>query len=235
MNRKIDLDEIRTKVLLKLEPSGWKPVLKSFIESSDFEMLILQLVRQTKDGKRFTPSLKQVFRAFEECPYKELKVVIVGQDPYPQFDVADGIAFSCSKSEAEQPSLKFVLDEIAKMYPHGYDRPLDLTRWANQGILLLNTALTTEVGKIGKHYSIWKPFIAYLFDHLTWTNNGLIYVYLGKQAQEWADCVNDNNYKFFLSHPASAAYNAQSSWDSQDTFVKVQELVKKNFDYTITW
>jgi uracil-DNA glycosylase len=235
MNRKIDLEEIRTKVLLKLEPSGWKPVLKSFIESSDFEMLILQLVRQTKDGKRFTPSLKEVFRAFEECPYKELKVVIVGQDPYPQFDVADGIAFSCSKSEAEQPSLKFILDEVAKMYPMGYERPLDLTKWTRQGILLLNIALTTEVNKIGKHYSIWKPFIAYLFDHLTWTNNGLIYVYLGKQAQEWADCVNDNNYKFFLSHPASAAYNAQSSWDSQDVFVKVTELVKNNYNYTINW
>jgi uracil-DNA glycosylase len=80
MNNKIDLEELKEKLLLKLEPSGWKPVLKSFIESSDFDNIIKQLVRLTKDGKRFTPTLKQLFRAFEECPYDKLKVIVVGQD-----------------------------------------------------------------------------------------------------------------------------------------------------------
>jgi uracil-DNA glycosylase len=237
MNKKIDLEEIRTKILLRLEPSGWKTVLKSFIESSDFEQLVLQLIRLTKDGKRFTPTFKEVFRAFEECPYDKLKVVMVGQDPYPQFEVADGIAFSCSKTGELQPSLSYLLNAINLTVYNGHagSTDVDLTRWANQGVLLLNTALTTEVNKIGKHYAIWKPFIAYLFDQLTWNKNGLVYIYLGKQAQDWADCVNDNNYKFFLSHPASAAYNSQATWDSANVFVETRDIIKKNYNQDLIW
>jgi uracil-DNA glycosylase len=237
MNKKIDLEEIRTKVLLKLEPSGWKPVLKSFIESSDFEKIILQLIRLTKDGKRFTPPLKDVFRAFEECPYDKLKVVIVGQDPYPQFDVADGIAFSCSKTNELQPSLRYILNEVNLTVYGGHpaSTDVDLSRWAKQGVLLLNTAFTTTVGKIGQHYNIWKPFIAYLFDHLTWSNNGLVYIYMGKQAQDWADCVNDNNYKFLLSHPASAAYNSETRWDSKNVFLETQVIIKQNYNEDLIW
>jgi uracil DNA glycosylase len=84
--------------------------------------------------------------------------------------------------------LSFILNEVNKTVYNGHPGSLDpdLTRWSNQGILLLNTALTTTVGKIGQHYVIWKPFMAYIFDHLTWNNSGLVYIYMGKQAQEWA-------------------------------------------------
>jgi uracil-DNA glycosylase len=236
MNNKIDLEELKEKLLLKLEPSGWKPVLKSFIESSDFDNIIKQLVRLTKDGKRFTPTLKQLFRAFEECPYDKLKVIVVGQDPYPQLGVADGIAFSCSNTGELQPSLNFILNEVNKTVYKGHPGSIDtdLTRWSNQGVLLLNTALTTTVGKIGQHYVIWKPFMAYIFDHLTWNNSGLVYVYMGKQAQEWADCVNDNNHKFFTSHPASAGYN-NTNWDSKNVFNDINAILKKMYNEQITW
>ena len=127
------------------------------------------MVKLTNDGKRFTPPLKDIFKAFEECPYDKLKIIIVSQDPYPSFGIADGIAFSCSKTNDIQPNLKFILEEINKTV---YDNQIiskdpDLKRWSNQGVLLLNTALTTTIGKSGQHYNIWKPFIAYLFDHLT--------------------------------------------------------------------
>jgi uracil-DNA glycosylase len=236
MNNKLELEEIRSKLLLKLEPSGWNLVLKSFIESSDFETIIKQLVYLVKEGKRFTPTLKQMFRAFEECPYNKLKIIIVGQDPYPQLGVADGIAFSCSNTMELQPSLNYMLNEVNKTVYKGHPGSLDvdLTRWSNQGILLVNTALTTTVGKIGQHYNIWKPFIAYLFDHLTWNNSGLIYIYMGKQAQEWAECVNDNNHKFYVSHPASAAYN-NSTWDCQNVFIEARDIVKKMYNEDIIW
>ena len=237
MNKKIDLEEIRSKILIKLEPSGWKPIFKSFIESSDFENIILQLIRHTKDGKRFTPVLKDVFRAFEECPYNKLKVVIVGQDPYPGFEISDGIAFSCSKTGDLQPSLKYILDEVNRTVYNGEKISIDpdLTRWSNQGILMLNTALTTTIGKIGQHYQIWKPFIAYLFDYLTWYNNGLIYIYMGKEAQIWSEAVNDNNYKFMVPHPASAAYQKLQLWDSNDVFNKVNKILLTNNNEQIVW
>lgn len=80
MKQILDLDEIKQKMFERLEPSGWGNVLKHFIFSSDFDNIITELARLASDGRRFTPPLKNVFRAFEECPKNELKVVIVGQD-----------------------------------------------------------------------------------------------------------------------------------------------------------
>jgi uracil-DNA glycosylase len=237
MKQILDLDEIKQKMFEKLEPSGWANVFKSFIFSSDFDKIITELARLASDGRRFTPPLKNLFRAFEECPRNELKVVIVGQDPYPQLGVADGIAFSCSITKELQPSLRYLLDEVNRTVYNGHPGSLDvdLTRWAEQGVLLVNTALTTTVGKIGQHYNIWKPFMAYLFDYLTWNESGLVYTYMGKQAQEWSETVNDTNYKFFVSHPASAAYNKQERWDSDNLFVKINEVVERQFNAKITW
>ena len=236
MQQKIDIENIKQKIFEKLEPSGWGKIFKSFIYSSDFENILKKLVSETKEGKRFTPSLKDMFKAFEECPYDKLKVVMVGQDPYPYLGIADGIAFSCSKNENIQPSLEQIFNEINNTVYTSENQKLDpnLKRWSNQGVLMLNTALTTNVGKTGTHYKIWQPFIAYLFDYLTWHNNGLVYVYMGKVAQEWADCVNDNNYKFYLSHPASAAYT-NTNWNSENVFNNINKIIKDNYNEIITW
>jgi uracil-DNA glycosylase len=232
----MNLEEIKQKMFEKLEPSGWDKFFKSFIFSSEFDLILNQLWNQTKVDKRFTPPLKQVFKAFEECPYNELRIIIIGQDPYPQLGIADGIAFSCSNTEKLQASLRFILDEVNRTVYNGHavSQDVDLARWANQGILLLNTALTTEVGKIGGHYDIWKPFTAYLLDKLNNYNPGLVYVYMGKKAEEWSEITNDNNHKFFVKHPASAAYNG-SKWDSMDVFNKISKIIKDNNDQIITW
>lgn len=234
MSNIINLEEYKQKIFNKLEPSGWGRILKSFIFSSEFDSILLNLHDLSTSGKRFTPPLKDVFRAFEECPYNELKVVIVGQDPYPTIGVADGIAFSCSKSDKEQPSLRFIHDEIEKLYPEGYKRPLDLVKWTRSGILLMNTAFTTEVGKIGKHYDIWAPMVAYIFDYLKNFNPGLVYVFMGKKSQEWEDMCGENCTKFMVSHPASAAYNG-SKWDSKGVFGEVRDAVQNLYGYKIIW
>ena len=232
----MDIEQIKQKMFDKLEPNGWGKVFKSFIFSSEFEKILNKLWELSNENSRFTPTLKQVFRAFEECPYDKLKVVIIGQDPYPQLGVADGISFSCSNTNKLQPSLKFILQEVDKtVYDnHVISEDLDLKRWSNQGILMLNTALTVEIGKIGSHYDIWKPFTAYLFDYLNNNNSGLIYVYMGKKAEEWSEVIDDNNYKFNVKHPASAAYNG-SKWDSNDIFNKISKLVKENNGNEIIW
>jgi len=114
-------------------------------------------------------------------------------------------------------------------------RDTDLSRWSKQGVLLLNTALTTTIGKVGQHYIIWRPFIAYVFDWLSWYSPGLVYIYMGKKAEEWAETVNDNNYKFYVSHPASAGYNNLFEWDSKDVFVSTKEILKRNYKFDIEW
>ena len=232
----MELQEIKQKMFDKLEPSGWSRVFKSFIFSSEFDDILTKLYTLSQEDKRFTPPLKQVFRAFEECPYDKLQVVIVGQDPYPQLGVADGIAFSCGNTNKLQPSLRYILEEVNRTIYNGntVSDEVDLTRWSNQGILMLNTALTVEVGKIGSHYDIWKPFTAYLLDLLNSHNSGLIYVYMGKKAEEWSELTSDDNYKFTVKHPASAAYNG-SKWDSNDIFIKISSIVTNSSGNIITW
>ena len=218
----MNLQEIKQKLFNKFAINGWDKVFRSFVFSSDFDDIITKLWDLSNDNKKFTPPLKQVFRAFEECPYDNLQVVIIGQDPYPQLGVADGISFSCSNTNKLQPSLRFILEEINRTV---YDNEviiedLDLKIWSNQGILMLNTALTTEVGNIGSHYDIWRPFTTYLLDWLNINKSELVYVYMGKKAEEWSSMTDDTNIKYFVKHPASAAYNG-SKWDSKDLFNKI--------------
>jgi len=237
MKENLNIEDIKQKMFDKLKFNNWDKVFNSFIFSSDFDKIIMQLYNLSTEGKNFTPPLKQVFRAFEECPLNNLKVVVIGQDPYPQLGVADGISFSCSNTNNLQPSLRYILGEVNKTV-YG-DNPVstdvDLKRWSNQGILMLNTSLTTEVGKIGQHYDIWKNFTAYLLDYLTHNKENIIYIYMGKKAQEWADLTGDNNHKLFVSHPASAAYTKQKHWDSNGVFLKTQLLVKEYHNTNIIW
>jgi uracil-DNA glycosylase len=151
--------------------------------------------------------------------------------------VADGISFSCSNTGKLQPSLRYIFDEINRTVyaDNQVCTDVDLKRWSNQGILMLNTSLTTEVGKIGQHYDLWKGFTSYLFDYLNHNKKELVYVYMGKKAQEWADYVSDDNHKIFTSHPASAAYNRQKEWNSDNAFIKAQQFVAEKTNYIINW
>jgi uracil-DNA glycosylase len=231
----IDLKEIQQKLYEKLKPSGWADKLKGFILSDDFYNILEQLLAESQNEKRFTPVLKQLFRAFEECPYEELKVIIVGQDPYPKAGIADGISFSSSNSGTIPASLRYIFGELEHTVDPEYVQNPDLKRWSNQGVLMLNTALTTTAGKIGMHVELWRPFMNYLFDVLNTYNNGLIYVFMGLKAKAWKDQVNKNNFKFFTTHPASAAYKGSQRWDSGDVFNQVNKVVKDHYNTEIIW
>jgi len=236
MSVNIDIESIKEKFFKKLKPSGWDRVLRGFIFSSEFDNILKHLVEDANNGKRFTPTLKKLFRAFEECPYEDLKVVFVGQDPYPQVGVADGIAFSCSGQDKLLPPLNFIIDELERTtFPSGYDRKDDLKDWSNQGVLLLNTALTVTIGTVTSHLKLWEPFIIYLMDMLNHNNTGLIYVYFGKKAEDWCSYVSDdNNYKIILKHPIGAMYN-NGMWDSQDAFNKITKTLKENYNFNMKW
>ena len=234
----INLEEIKFKLVEKLKPSGWAVKLRGFILSSDFDKILETLYKLREDNKRFTPPLKQVFRAFEECSVDNLKVVIIGQDPYPQFGVADGLAFSCSNTMKPQPSLKNVFEAVESTVYQEFPTYQDpnLVRWANQGVLLLNTALTCEIDKVGSHHSIWKDFIMYLLDMLNLTNTGLIFILLGKHAQELEAVIGSNHYILKASHPASAAYT-KTVWNCNDVFNGSNVIIEQNngADFKINW
>lgn len=235
----IDLKDVKSKLYESLKESGWHNVLKGFLLSEDFDKILHALKDEVDDNKRFTPPLKQVFRAFQECPLDSLQVIFVGQDPYPQMGVADGISFSCSNTMKKEASLRYIHNAVSKtVYDEKVlpkDLSADLTPWANQGLLMLNTSLTTEIGKIGKHFSIWEPFTAYLFDMLSSMDKQLIWVFLGKKAEEYSEMVNDRHVKIVTTHPASAAYQKLQEWNCNDVFNKINAQLSENNQKIITW
>ena len=154
------------------------------------------------------PALSNVFRAFKLCPYKECRVVFIGQDPYPQKGVATGILFGNSKETPEDklsPSLQVVKESAINFeIPHNiitFDQTLE--SWAKQGILMINSALTCEVNKVGSHVNQWRPFVSKLVKNLSYREIGLIYVLFGKQAQTLKPYIDERyNDIIEVEHPA---------------------------------
>jgi len=232
----INIKEKKDYFIPLLEESGWDSV-KKLVENSMFDDIIIKLINEVNQGRRFTPVYKDIFNAFLECPYKDVKVVIIGQDPYPQLGVADGLAFSCSKKGKAEKSLQYILkqtiggfEETGKvMYT---PEQCDLKRWANQGVLLLNTALTVQIGKIGSHYTIWSGFINALLQELN-KRDDLVIALLGKKAEEY-EMILSNNTIFKVTHPASAAYRG-GEWNSNDLFNKINDQLKLKGKSSINW
>lgn len=163
---------------------------------------------KTVNPSTLCPALPNVFRAFKLCPYNKCKVVFIGQDPYPQKGVATGILFGNSKDTPEDklsPSLD-VVKESAINYeiPHNiitFDQTLE--SWAKQGILMINSALTCEVNKVGSHVNQWRPFVSKLVKNLSYRETGLIYVLFGKQAQTLKPYIDERyNDIIEVEHPA---------------------------------
>ena len=232
MKSTINIEDIKNKLYNKLKPSGWGRILKSIIFSSDFDNIIKELGDQVNKGKRFTPTFKNMFRAFEECPYDKLDVMIIGQDPYPQLGVADGISFSCSKTMKEQPSLRYIFNYLETHYID-LDRNPDLKRWSNQGVLMFNTALTVQVGKIGSHYSYWNKFTEFILDCINADKKDISVALLGKKAESWEKhLLNQKIYK--VPHPASAAYKG-GKWNAKNIFNNINEDLKNHNKPIIVW
>ncbi len=236
---KIDLKDIQQKLYERLKPSGWGDKLKGFILSDDFYNILDTLSQESQSGKHFTPVIKNLFRAFEECPYNELKVIMVVGDPYTKANVADGIALSCSNVNHVVPkSLLYFLREIEQtVYPEeGYYYDPDLTRLANQGVLLLNAALTTTIGNTQQHAELWKPFTTYLFDTLNTNNTGLVYVFIGINVRHWKTHVSSkNNFKFFINHPSMSILTHRTHWDSGDLFNQINKILMNHYKTKIIW
>ena len=152
-------------------------------------------------------SIKDVFKAFKLCPYNKCRVIFVGQDPYPQRGVAQGVLFGNSSDTPENklsPSLQIIKESVINFeIPHNlitFDPTLE--SWAKQGILMINSALTTEVGKIGVHMMKWRPFMIAFLKQMSMINPGIIYVLFGSQAQILEPYISKNNYVLKIEHPA---------------------------------
>lgn len=230
------IEDIQLKLYNRLKASGWDKKLKFFLLSKEFETILQTLYTEATNNKRFTPVLKDAFSAFEKCPYDKLKVVIVNNGPYSAANVADGMAFSSSKSIHLETPLSFILDDIHQTVYQSreYEQDGDLTRWAEQGVLLLNMSLTTNIGKNDSHKDLWLPFMLYLFDYLNNYNNGIIYIFFGDNIKHWHKQVGVNNYKLFAPFPVYSYYKNRI-YDTNNLFVNVNKILYKLYGEEIIW
>ena len=182
------------------------------------------------------PSPKNVFKAFRACSFKDCKVVFLGQDPYPQRGVATGILFGNSSDTPEEllsPSLKIV-KEAAINYeiPHNlveFDNTLE--SWARQGILMINTAFTCEVGRTGSHFEIWKPFVSRLIHNISNSDGGIIYVLFGSQAQLFKKDIVNSLQVIEVYHPAY--FSRKGIKMPSKVFTDINQALKEQYNYRI--
>lgn len=178
--------------------------------------------------KSIMPEYNNIFKAFTLTSLSNLKVVFIGQDPYPQKDVATGLLFG-NKCVPLSPSLE-VIKEAAINYelPHNpYIFDITLESWAKQGILMINSALTVEVNKVGSHTMLWRPFIAKLLENISSINPGVMYVLFGSQAQTFEPYIGKNNVILKVPHPAYFARTKTKMPHS--IFIDIKDFVKNNY------
>ena len=243
MAQPVDLADIQAKLIEKLKPSGWASKLRAFINSSDFENILTKLLEERDNGKRFTPPLKIAFRAFEECPIDLLKVVFINSEPYAYLGVADGLAFSQGvggiKLDIPAPrqiALENILNKVEETVYNGFrpDQTNDLTRWANQGVLLLNMALTTQVDKPFTHAEIWNHFTMYVLDILGLTTQGLVFVLFGKSTHSLEEFIGSSNFIIKVGDPGDKLLPFDS-WDCGNLFNKINQVLNGAHLPEITW
>ena len=208
------------------------------IDKRELESVLSKLGPEYK-RKPICPAQNSVFKAFEVCPYDKLKVVMLGQDPFPQKGVATGILFGNKKGTRDEdlsPSLQIVKEAAINFeIPHNciiFDPTLE--SWAKQGILMINSALTVEMNKIGSHVMLWRPFIASLLKKLSENDTGIIYVLFGKQAQTFKPYINKQfNTVLEENHPAYFARTGEAM--PHTVFEQISKLTKEMYGMPITW
>ena len=161
---------------------------------------------------KICPDYKNIFKAFHKCPYRDLRLVILGQDPYPQRNTATGLAFANFNSTPEEqlsPSLQVIKESIINYkIPHNLITfASELEEWAEQGVLLLNTALTCEINKPLSHSLLWRPFISQLIKNICNYNSGIVWLLLGSSAQSFKPYINKYQYIIEAKHPSFYARN----------------------------
>lgn len=210
---------------------SWAGLMEGF----DFAPIVNELITRASVAKTY-PGSANMFKCFKECPFDDTKVVFIGQDPYYQPGIADGLAFSCGNTNKEQPSLKFIYDEIQRTaYHSNYVRTPSLVRWANQGVLLLNTALTVEAGRPDSHTELWAPFMRYVIPGISRALPDVVFVFVGSRAKAYAPLLKQaTNAKFNIVHPAAAAHRG-GQWDCEDIFNRVNQVLEAQNDDKIVW
>ena len=220
---------------VQLEES-WKISLAPFLLSPQMDNLRDFLFQEKQAQKIIYPPSKQIFSALNTTPLADVKVVILGQDPYHGPNQANGLSFSVQKGIALPPSLRNIFHELHTDLGIPAPRHGDLTKWAKQGVLLLNSVLTVEAGQPTSHQKQgWEAFTDEVIDVLNEQREHLVFILWGAYAQRKGQRINrDRHLVLTAAHPSPLAANRGGFFGCK-VFSKTNQYLKQHGIEPIDW
>ena len=219
---------------VKIE-STWKQALAHEFAQPYFEQIKAELMACKTAGKIFYPRGSLIFNAFDTTPLPQVKVVILGQDPYHQPNQAMGLSFSVPHGVAIPPSLRNVYKELARTM-EGFVIPNhgDLTHWAQQGVFLLNAVLTVEQSRAASHAGLgWQNFTDAVIRTISECNEGVVFMLWGNFAKKKAELIDASKHHILTAvHPSPLAGGGFAGCNH---FAKANELLIAQGKTPIDW
>jgi uracil-DNA glycosylase len=223
-------EEASILVLLDRIHYSWFNPLKTYLLEEYVKKTVPYLFELRKKVNVY-PQKEDVLNAFK-IDINLIRVVIIGQDPYPAGNHANGYAFG-TKQDVKPGSLQMIEKAIKKDYPECKDLEIDktLVSWKQAGVMLLNSSLTVEENKPNSHEHLWKDLISFVIKLLNARPKKVVFVFIGKNAQEYSKLVTKENHKVFsIEHPAAALYNKRE-WNDNNIF----KNINNELDIKIKW
>lgn len=216
--------------------TGWKQALREEFVQPYFIQLVDTIKKEIAEGRTLYPPGPLIFNAFAQTPFDKVRVVILGQDPYHNPGQAHGLSFSVPPGVPPPPSLLNIYEEIRRslniQMPRDYG---DLTRWAGQGVLLLNAMLTVRAKQPSSHSNLgWANFTDAVIRKLSSEKTGIIFLLWGRFAQEKAKLI-DNSRHHILTAPHPSPLSAHRGFIGCGHFLRVNEILKSKGSEPINW
>lgn len=210
---------------------NWKDIIKQERQKEYFQSLEI-FIKEEYKTKSIFPDKENIFRAFSLTSYDDLKIIILGQDPYHGIGQANGLAFAVENNKSIPPSLDNIFSEVARKY----DRPKDTTLigWAKQGILLLNTVLTVESGKANSHKNKgWEIFTDTIIQEINNKEEPVIFILWGSAARSKKQLINIKKHKILeAAHPSPLSV---SGFQNCNHFERANQYLKQLGQLPIDW
>lgn len=218
---------------IRLDES-WKKHLVTEFEKSYFAEL-REFVRAEYAACAVYPPAAQIFRAFDECPFDKVKVVILGQDPYHGPGQANGLCFAVQAGVAPPPSLQNIFKEIEADLGHPVSRDPDLSRWAKQGVLLLNATLTVRASQAGSHQNKgWEQFTDAAVHALSRERSGIVFMLWGSYARRKGAGIDRKKHLVLeCAHPSPLS--AHNGFFGSRHFSKANDYLIAHGQTPIDW
>lgn len=219
---------------VRIEES-WKQELAEEFEKPYFSELTTFVRNEYKGTTAIYPPAKLIFNAFDHCPFNNVKVVIIGQDPYHGPGQANGLCFSVNKGVPFPPSLMNIFKEVNNDTGAPVPQDGDLTRWSDQGVLLLNATLTVRAASAGSHQKKgWEEFTDAVIRILSQKRNNIVFILWGSYAQK-KGAVIDRSRHFVLSSPHPSPLSAYQGFFGNHHFSRANEYLKSKGKEPIVW